>query len=35
MLYGVAVFLIILVIAWILSPERQKSQEDSDVDDSS
>lgn len=30
MLYGVAVFLIIIVIAWVLSPERQKAQEDSD-----
>lgn len=35
LMYGVAVFLIILVIAWVLSPERQKPQEDSDMDDSS
>ncbi|XP_045193457.2 uncharacterized protein LOC123549425 [Mercenaria mercenaria] len=35
LLYGVTVFLIIIVIAWVLSPERQKSQEDSDADDSS
>lgn len=33
-MYGAAVFLIILVIAWVLSPERQKSQEDSDAEDS-
>jgi len=36
MMYGVAVFLLILVIAWVLSPDlRRHRNDDSDFDDDS